>query len=89
MELNLKNKVAAITGGSTGIGLAVAHALAREGVHVAMCARHEDVLASAAAEVKKAYGVRTFAMPVDVTRPEQILAFAAAMEREFGPCTLR
>lgn len=88
MELNLKNKVAVITGGSSGIGLAVAHALAREGVHVALCARHEDVLAKAAADVKNAHAVRTFAMPVDVTRLEQILAFTAAVEKEFGGCDI-
>ena len=39
MDLGLKDKVAVITGGSVGIGLAVAHGLAAEGVHVAICAR--------------------------------------------------
>ena len=38
MDLGLKDKVAVITGGSTGIGLACAHGLAAEGVHIALCA---------------------------------------------------
>src|SRR6478672_6184531 len=39
MDLGLKDKVAAVTGGSVGIGLAVARGLAAEGVHLALCAR--------------------------------------------------
>ena len=42
MDLQLKGKKAFITGGSVGIGLAVAHALAAEGVDVAICARDEE-----------------------------------------------
>ena len=42
MEMGLKNKVAVISGGSVGIGLAVAHGLAAEGVHLIICARGED-----------------------------------------------
>ena len=39
MDMQLKNKIACITGGSVGIGLAIAKELAREGVHIAICAR--------------------------------------------------
>jgi len=84
MELGLKGKVAVITGGSTGIGLAVAKGLAAEGVDVALCARTKEKVAAAAAEVKKAYGVRTLGMVADVTKPDDIRAFAARVEREFG-----
>ena len=48
MELGLKDKVAAITGGSIGIGLAVAEGLAQEGVHLALCARNEARVVEAA-----------------------------------------
>ena len=39
MDLGLKDKVAVITGGSVGIGLAIAEGLAAEGVHVVLAAR--------------------------------------------------
>jgi NAD(P)-dependent dehydrogenase (short-subunit alcohol dehydrogenase family) len=88
MELNLKGKVAVVTGGSTGIGLAVAHGLAAEGVHVALCARTREKVERAAAEIKKAHGVRTLGIVADVTKAADILAFAAAVEKEFGGCDI-
>ncbi|HEY9376564.1 MAG TPA: SDR family NAD(P)-dependent oxidoreductase, partial [Jiangellaceae bacterium] len=51
MELGLGNKVAVVTGASTGIGLAVAEGLAAEGAHVVMAARSADRLESAARRV--------------------------------------
>jgi NAD(P)-dependent dehydrogenase (short-subunit alcohol dehydrogenase family) len=42
MDLGLKDKVAVITGGSIGIGLAVANGLAAEGVNLALCARGDE-----------------------------------------------
>ena len=47
MDLMLKHKVAVITGGSVGIGLAVAEGLAAEGVHLALCARNGERLREA------------------------------------------
>ncbi len=51
MDLKLGGKRAIITGGSRGIGLAVAHALAAEGVDVVLAARDAAVAEQAAAEV--------------------------------------
>ena len=48
MDLGLQGKVAIVTGSSDGIGYATAHALAREGVRVVLCARRESLLASRA-----------------------------------------
>jgi len=84
MELKLTGKIAVITGGSTGIGLAVAHGLAAEGVHIALCARTEEKVAKAAAEVRKVHGVRTLGMVADVTRPADIAAFVARIEKDLG-----
>jgi NAD(P)-dependent dehydrogenase (short-subunit alcohol dehydrogenase family) len=83
MDLGLKGKVAVITGGSTGIGLAVAKGLAAEGVHVALCARTADKVAKAAKDVEK-LGVRTLGFVADVTKPGDILAFAAKVKATFG-----
>ena len=54
MDLELKGKVAVITGGSVGIGLAVAESLAKEGVHLALCARQGERVAKAAADIAAA-----------------------------------
>ena len=51
MELGLANKTALVTGGSKGIGLETARALAREGVKVLICARREAALADAARDI--------------------------------------
>ena len=55
MDLGLENKVALVAGGSSGIGLAVATELAREGAHVAIAGRDADRLQAAV------HGLRTVA----------------------------
>ena len=66
MDLGLKGKVAVITGGSVGIGLAVAEEFAREGVHLALCARQEDRLNQVAEDLGAKYGVTVLGVPADV-----------------------
>ncbi len=56
MDVRMDGRVAVITGGSTGLGLAMAKEFAASGASVAMLARKADVLASAKAEVQKAAG---------------------------------
>jgi 3-oxoacyl-[acyl-carrier protein] reductase len=70
MDLELKGKVAVVTGASRGIGLGVARALAREGCDLAICARGEDDLRQAAAELEGEHGARVVALPLDITDPE-------------------
>ncbi len=84
MDLGLKNKVALITGGSMGIGFAVAKGLAQEGIHVVVCARNEDRAESAVEEIRKKYGVRALGIRVDVTRVKDIEHLVARTEKEFG-----
>jgi len=84
MDLNLNGKVAVITGGSVGIGLAVAEALAAEGVNLALCARNEARLRDAGQRIRDARGVRVLTILADVTKPTDILTMPQQIEREFG-----
>ena len=54
MDLGLTGKVAIVTGGSRGLGLAAAKALIAEGAHVVICARGEEQLQKSAKEIQAA-----------------------------------
>jgi len=84
MDLQIKDKVAVITGGSVGIGLAVAEGLAREGVHLALCARNEERVQAKASEIAEKYGVRAIGVKADVTQVDDLERFVAAIDAEFG-----
>jgi NAD(P)-dependent dehydrogenase (short-subunit alcohol dehydrogenase family) len=83
MDLDLKGKKAFITGGSVGIGLAVAHGLAAEGVDVAICARDEERVQREARAIAKAHGVKALGLRADVSRREDIEAAVRRIEAEF------
>ena len=83
MDLGLKDKVAVITGGSIGIGAAIADGLAQEGAHIAICARKEDQLAQKVEEIRR-YGVKAIGVQADVARPDDIARVAAEVEKAFG-----
>jgi NAD(P)-dependent dehydrogenase (short-subunit alcohol dehydrogenase family) len=67
MELGLKGRVAVISGGSRGIGKAIACGLAAEGVDVILLARGQEQLERAADEIRRQYGVQVLPIPADVT----------------------
>ena len=83
MDLELKGKRAVITGGSVGIGLAVAKALASEGVHVVILARDKARVEREASELARAFGVRSLGISTDVSRKEDIDAATARIEEFF------
>jgi NAD(P)-dependent dehydrogenase (short-subunit alcohol dehydrogenase family) len=60
MEMHLKGKVAIVTGGSVGIGLAVAQGLAKEGVHLVLCARNGERVAAEAATIARELAGQVF-----------------------------
>lgn len=64
--MELSGKTALVTGAGKGIGLAVAEALVREGVHVALLARDRAALETAAGDLTGRYGVKTLALSADV-----------------------
>lgn len=84
MDLNLKGKVAVVTGGSLGIGRAVTEALAREGVRVAIVARSKGALEEAAREISEATGVEILAAPADVSKTDQVQAMMDRVAQHFG-----
>lgn len=88
MDMQLSNKVAVITGASQGIGFAVAHALAREGVHVVLCARNAARVAQAAAAIQREYGVAAQGVAADVTVPDDIVRLVQSVEDTFGGADL-
>ena len=84
MDLGLNNKVAVITGGSIGIGLAVAKGFAAEGAHVAITARNVERLEAARAEISSVGGIQVIAVSCDVATLDGVAALVAAVTREFG-----
>ena len=67
MDLGLKNRIAIVAASSTGLGKAAAVGLAREGAKLALCARTQVKLHSAAEEIRQATAAEIFARAVDVT----------------------
>src|SRR6478609_8555010 len=65
---NLKGRTALITGGSKGIGKAIARGFAEAGADVAICSRHEDELAKAAAEISQGLSIRVATAVADLAK---------------------
>jgi NAD(P)-dependent dehydrogenase (short-subunit alcohol dehydrogenase family) len=84
MDLELKNKVAVITGGSEGIGFAVAEGLALEGAHVVLIARDSGRVAERAAEIVSKYGVKALGIAADVSNADDITRALAEIAQAFG-----
>lgn len=84
MEMELQDKIAVITGGSVGIGLAVAEALAAEGVHLALVARQEERVKQVAADIAGKYGVKAHGIRADVAMAQDVDAVIAQVQRIFG-----
>lgn len=84
MELNLKGRVAVITGASKGIGKGVARAFAAEGVNIALIARGREALVMAAEEIAGQFGVQALPVECDVTDTASVRAAAGEVSQNFG-----
>ena len=82
MDLGIAGRVALVTAASKGLGLASARALAEEGAKVVICARGEEALA--AAEAQLATLTEVLAIPDDVTEPEAPARLVQAAVLRFG-----
>ena len=84
MDLRLAGKAAIISGGSKGIGKAVARQLAREGVDVALAARNMDDLNAAAKEIANETGRRVLSLQTDTADDAKVREMVAIAASTFG-----
>lgn len=84
MDLGLHGKAAIVTGGNSGLGLAVARELAGEGCDVCICARNEERLAAAKQEIQSVSEGVVRAVRCDVSKAEEIAAVVEETVALFG-----
>lgn len=85
MNLGLTNKIALVSGASSGLGLAIARELSLEGATVAMVARREDLLRREAAALTATSGHRVLPVAGDMTQRDAVQRVVEFVERELGP----
>lgn len=80
---NLQNKVAIVTGGGRGLGIAISHALAEAGSNIVVCSRKEANCKNVARDIER-FGVRAVGCKCDITNPDNILNLKDFVLKEFG-----
>ncbi|MDW8355194.1 MAG: SDR family oxidoreductase [Bryobacterales bacterium] len=84
MEKDLAGKIAVVTGGSRGIGRAIAERLLRDGAQVAICSRSAAAVRQAVRELAEATGGIVDGHVADVSDLEQVRAFFRFVDQRFG-----
>lgn len=82
--MNLKNQIAVVTGGTKGIGLAVAEALAEEGAHVAVCSRNSDEVQACVEDLSARFEGRILGRQCDVREASEFESLLDFAESELG-----
>ena len=85
---DLSGQVAVVTGASSGLGVQMATALARQGADLVILARRFERLEELAKKLMKEYNVKVLPRQCDVTSTESIDMAADAVEKEFGKCDI-
>ena len=80
----LANKVAIITGSSSGLGVAIAKKFAAEGCAVVLAALNKAALEQVAGEIRQAYGVETLVVETNIADDAQVQNLVAATVKKFG-----
>ncbi|WP_339683253.1 SDR family oxidoreductase [Gimesia maris] len=81
---DLTGRVAIITGGSKGLGSAMAEGLASAGANLLLTSRNQDEVEATAAQIQSDYGNKVIGMAADVTDPDQVTAMTERAISEFG-----
>lgn len=81
---DLSGKTAVVTGSSSGLGVQMAHALARQGADVVVTARRLEKLKQVKEDIKEQHGVKVLAVECDVTVEDQIIQLRDKVIKEFG-----
>lgn len=81
---DLTGKAAVVTGGSKGLGAAMAAGLASAGADLLLASRHEDEAAQTAIEIARDFGHKAIGISADVTNPDDVAAMTERALAEFG-----
>ncbi|GAA4461491.1 SDR family oxidoreductase [Nibrella saemangeumensis] len=83
-KIDFTGKTVVITGGSRGLGLVMARQFAKEGARLAICARDQEELDLAQADLEQ-YGGTVFTFACDLTNKAEVKAFIHVVQRDIGP----
>lgn len=84
MDQLLSAKNAIVTGGTRGIGRAIAERLLQEGASVAICGRSPESVARAVGEMAKTWSGKVFGEAADVSKPDDVHRFFQSVDAQFG-----
>ena len=83
-QFDLHNRVAIVTGGSKGLGKAMAAGLASVGANLVLVSRNQAEVEAAAAEISRDYGVQAIGLQADVTSEDQVQTVVDTCVEKFG-----